>query len=82
MTPSGIKTGTFRFVAQHLNRATAVPQITDRYTWKTGKQQVRGGEKSGGERIMEPMNEHPHRRYNAKITSQGHGTVSSIKPKS
>jgi hypothetical protein len=38
--------------------------------------------KRGGERIMEPMTEHPQRRYNAKMSSDGHSTVSSIKPKS
>jgi hypothetical protein len=39
-------------------------QITDRYMWNIGKQ-VRGGNKTGRERIMEPLIEHPHRRYNA-----------------
>jgi len=41
------------------------PQITDRYMWKSAKQHVRGGDMSGGERIMQPINEHPHRQYNA-----------------
>ena len=57
-------------------------QITDRYTWKTGKQQVRRGDKSGRERIMETMNEHPHRQFNAWMTSHGHSTVNSIEPES
>ena len=36
-------------------------QNTETYMWKTGTQQVRGGEKRGGERIMEAITEHSHR---------------------